>query len=113
MAKRFEEGGIFVGRWVIASMSQFDLEYVNAEEEGYFEFRESGSGDFQFGYVSGQMNCRTKLVARKLRVEWTWEGRDEMDDVSGCGWAVLKGEKLHGEVIFHGGDETDFVAKRA
>ena len=112
MAKRFEDGKAFVGRWVIASMSQFDLDYIHSEGEGYFEFQESGYGDFQFDCVSGQMSCRTKTVARKLRVEWTWEGRDEMDDVSGWGWAVRKGEELHGEIIFHSGDETEFVAKR-
>lgn len=112
MAKRFGDGKAFVGRWVVASMSRFDREYIDAEGEGHFEIRESGSGDFRFGYVYGQMSCRTKTVEGEVRAEWTWEGRDEMDDISGWGWAVVKGEELHGEVIFHGGDETDFVAKR-
>jgi hypothetical protein len=35
-----------------------------------------------------------------------------MEPAHGRGWAVIKGENLHGMIFFHGGDESDFVAKR-
>jgi hypothetical protein len=28
-------------------------------------------------------------------------------------WAVVKGNDLHGMIFFHGGDESEFEAKRA
>jgi hypothetical protein len=38
---------------------------------------------------------------------------DEMDECSGRGWAVLEGDELHGMIVFHGGDESGFVARKA
>ena len=42
-----------------------------------------------------------------------WDGNAEMDAAQGRGWAVLKGDKLHGMIFFHGGDDSEFVAKKA
>ena len=38
---------------------------------------------------------------------------DETEAVQGRGWAVLKGNELHGMIFFHEGDDSEFVAKRA
>ena len=48
-------------------------------------------------------------------VEWTWEGTDGADvtDMTGRGWAKLEDDDLHGMIVIHLGDESDFVAKRA
>jgi hypothetical protein len=35
-----------------------------------------------------------------------------MDAAQGRGWAVLRGEEFHGMIFFHGGDDSEFVAKR-
>jgi hypothetical protein len=45
-------------------------------------------------------------------VGWYWDGNDEMDPAQGRGWAVVKGDDLHGMIFFHGGDDSEFVAKR-
>lgn len=42
-----------------------------------------------------------------------WDGNDEMDHAEGRGWAVLKGDELHGMIYFHEGDESGFVATKA
>ena len=39
-------------------MEQWDQEYVDEEEGRYFEFNDKGRGEFHFGYVHGQMDCR-------------------------------------------------------
>ncbi len=101
----------FAGRWRIISMSAWDNDYIDEEEEGFFEFDAKGGGEFHFGYVHGQMDCRLTKRDGELAVEWTWDGNDEMDAALGRGWAVLKGEELHGMIFFHGGDESEFVAK--
>ena len=36
-----------------------------------------------------------------------------MDPAQGRGWAVITGGELLGLIVFHQGDESGFVAKRA
>ena len=36
-----------------------------------------------------------------------------MDAAQGQGWAVRKGDELHGMIFFHGGDDSGFVARKA
>ena len=93
-------------------MSTWDEDYIDEEEEGFFEFDDKGSGRFHFGYVQGNMDCKPATRDGGPAVEWTWDGNDEMDPAQGRGWAVVKGEELHGMIFFHGGDDSEFVAKK-
>ncbi len=93
-------------------MSAWDEEFIDEEEEGYFEFDEKGSGQFHFGYVQGQMNCRLTTRDGEPAFEWTWDGNDEMERAQGRGWAVVKGDELHGMIFFHNGDDSGFVANQ-
>lgn len=102
----------FIGRWRITQMDEWDQDFVDAEVEGYVEFDPKGSGEFQFGYVHGGMDCRLTTRDGQPCVEWTWDGNDEMDPAQGRGWAVIKGEELHGLIAFHLGDESGFVAEQ-
>jgi hypothetical protein len=110
MAKRKPESP-FVGRWRIASMSAWESDYLDEEEQAYIEFTAKG-GEFHFGYVHGVMDCRPATRDGQPAVEWTWDGNDEMGPAQGRGWAVLKGDELHGMIYFHQGDDSDFVATR-
>ena len=101
----------FAGRWRIVSMSAWEQDYIDEEEEGFFEFDGKG-GEFHFGYVQGSMDCKPTTRDGEPAVEWTWDGNDEMDPAQGRGWAVLKGEELHGMIFFHGGDDSEIVATR-
>ena len=113
MAKKSKTPSPFEGRWRIVSMSAWDEGYINEEEEGYFEFDDRGGGQFHFGYVHGDMDCRLTTRDGEPAVEWTWNGNDEMDPAQGRGWAVVQGDELHGMVFFHSaGDDSEFVAKR-
>ena len=112
MAKRSNKQNPFLGLWRIVSMDQFEQDYVNAEDQAFIEFDESGGGEFHFGYVHGDMDCRLTTRDGEPAIEWSWEGNDEMDPCTGRGWAVLKADELHGIIFFHQGDESGFVAKR-
>ena len=112
MAKKSRSTSPFEGRWRITSMEMWDQDFVDAEVEGYFEFRPSGQGSFQFGYVSGEIDYRDTIRDGKPGVEWSWDGNDEMDPAQGRGWAVIDGDEIHGLIAFHQGDESEFVAKR-
>ena len=63
------------GRWRITSMEQWDQDFVDEEEDGYFAFDGEG-GEFHFGYVHGQMHCRPATRDGAPAVEWTWDGHD-------------------------------------
>ena len=103
----------FVGRWRIVSMEMWDQDFVDDEVDGYFEFDNKGWGEFHFGNVHGQMDCRQTTREGEPVVEWSWDGNAEMDAAQGRGWAVLKNDELHGMIFFHEGDDSEFVATRA
>jgi hypothetical protein len=103
----------FVGKWIILEMEAWDQEYVNMEVPGHFTFKNDGAGCFQFGLVQGEMDCRLENADGKARIEFTWEGQDELDPASGRGWAVMENDELHGRIFFHQGDDSTFRAKRS
>jgi hypothetical protein len=112
MARIAKAPNPFTGRWHIVSMSAWDQEFIDEEEEGYFEFDQKNNGQFHFGYVQGQMDCRLTTRNGEPAVEWTWDGNDEMDPAQGRGWAIVKDDELHGMIFFHNGDDSEFVAKK-
>jgi hypothetical protein len=93
-------------------MDTWDEDFVDEEEEGYFEFTDKGRGEFHFGYVHGQMGCRLNTRDGVPAVEWTWDGNDEMDPAQGRGGAVIEGAELRGTIFFHDGDDSAFRAVR-
>jgi hypothetical protein len=113
MAKKPKQPNPFIARWRIVSMSAWVQEFIDEEEEGYFEFDQKNNGQFHFGYVHGQMDCRLTKRDGDAAVEWTWEGNDEMEPAQGRGWAIGKDDELHGMIFFNNGDDSEFVAKKA
>lgn len=105
-------GNPFIGRFRITSMEQFHQEYVDAESEGFFEFKKDGEGEFHFAYVHGFIDYRLGTRDGKACAEFTWEGNDEMDSAMGRGWAVVDDDEIGGMLFFHQGDESWFKAKR-
>jgi hypothetical protein len=104
----------FEGLWHIVSMSGWDEDYFNEEVQAFIEFETNGTGHFQFGYVQGYMDWRAGTRDGQPALEWTWEGTDgaDMTEMTGRGWAKLEDDDLHGLIVIHLGDESDFVAKR-
>lgn len=101
------------GRWLIESMTMWDREFIDEEVRGYFEFDKKDSGDFQFGYVAGQIDYRLGERDGNSTVEFSWDGHDEMEQCQGRGWLVLDGDELKGMFYIHLGDESGIVLKRA
>jgi len=103
----------FVGKWFIVEMEAWDQEFVNMEVPGHFTFNQDGTGNFQFGLVQGEMDCWLENIDGKARIEFSWEGQDELDPARGRGWAVIEDEVLHGRIFFHQGDDSAFRAIRS
>jgi hypothetical protein len=56
MAKKPKSPSPFEGRSRITSMEMWSQDVVDAEVEGFVEFKPNGKGSFQFAYVSGNIN---------------------------------------------------------
>ena len=104
----------FTGTWHIYEMETWDKGYFNREVQAYITIKKNKIGEFQFGLVSGQMDGEIINSKEGKKFEFTWEGIDECDPVSGSGWLRIKDkELLEGEFRFHLGDRSNFSAKRA
>jgi hypothetical protein len=98
-----------LGRWRIVEMELWDVDFLDLVEPAYITFDAHGRGEFAFGAVRGDLDCR--YTSRG--VSFTWQGFDEMDPVSGGGEATLdETGLLTGEIRFHLGDESTFKARR-
>jgi hypothetical protein len=111
LAKKRRESP-FTGLWHIVSMSEWEEDYLNEEVQAFIEFEPGDMGQFQFSLVSGNLDSLETQRDGKPAVEWSCEGMAEMDECSGRGWAIVEGDELRGMIFIHGGDHSDFVAKR-
>ncbi len=98
-----------LGKWRIVEMPDYTDDYPDMVEPAYILFEQSGSGEFAFGCVTGQIFGGGDTNA----VEFNWSGSDEMDEAHGNGWAELQPDgSLQGQICFQGGDEANFTARR-
>ena len=101
----------FAGRWRIVSMELWDTDAIDLVEPGFIQFDQDRTGQFGFIAVRGWMDCHATTRDERPCVEFTWEGIDEGDQVSGRGFATLTDEgTLDGRIIFHLGDDSGFQA---
>ncbi len=86
---------------------------MDMEVEAYIEIEQTGSGEFQFGLVSGQIDGEVVKDGKDRRFEFTWDGNDECDPAFGSGWLKLKDKNsVDGRVKFHQGASSSLVPKR-
>lgn len=99
------------GRWRIVEMEMWDQEAIDLVGPGFIEFPKIGTGRFGFVAVKGWMDCRWSERDGLPFVDFTWEGSDEGDQISGSGWAALaENGTLTGRLFIHMGDESGFTA---
>ena len=103
----------YSGKWRIIEMEMWDQNFIDLVTEGHFTFDNDDSGNFQFGAVEGQIDYRIEDIREAERLEFSWEGSDDMNPVSGRGWATLEGGEINGKIYFHMGDSSWFKAKRS
>lgn len=102
-----------VGIWRIVEMDLWDIDAIDLMEPAIVAFEKHGGGSLRFVAVEGQLDWRTSAQGHGDRVEFTWEGDDEGDRVSGRGWAhVDEDGSLRGHIYFHLGDDSGFRAVR-
>ena len=94
-------------------MDVWAQDYVDVP--GFIEFTVEDEGEhlmgtFQFGTVSGWLHCALRDVAGETFVEWTWQGRNDLDSACGRGWASIVDGELVGHLFIHASDDSAFRA---
>lgn len=102
----------FSGKWRIVEMEVWGQDYVDMEVPGYIRIGSDGTGQFQFGLVSGDIDGRVEQCSNTPRFEFSWSGQEENDPVCGCGWAVIENNELKGRIYLHLADDSAFRATK-
>jgi hypothetical protein len=115
------------GRWRVAELPDLTDDYLAETRNPHVNLTVkkrdlSIQGDYQFGLQSGVMDGevvqeerRTEGgVVKTVRILFSFEGNDEMDEVHGYGDAILSEDErtLTGRMHYHYGDTYRFVWKR-
>lgn len=100
----------FIGKWRIIHMDQWDQDFIDLMTEGHVTIRKDGTGEFHFGAVQGQMDCRIEDKDSRQLLAFSWDGSDEYDPASGRGWIKVNGDQVEGHLFFHMGDDSAFKA---
>jgi hypothetical protein len=103
----------YLGRWRIREMDQWDKDFIDLVGEGHITIDKKNRGELRFGAVECDLDFRIEKVGDQERIEFSFVGQDEGEEVVGRGWALLEGDRLRGRIYFHLGDESGFLAERS
>lgn len=79
----------YLGRWRILEMEQWDKDFIDLTGEGHMIFEKKNRGELHCGVVDCDLDCRIEKIVGQERIEFSFVGMDEGDEVSGRAWAVL------------------------
>jgi len=83
------------------------------EVQAYIQINSSMLGNFQFGLVTADIDGMLVNYADGERFEFTGEGNDENDPISGSGWLkIIDDDLLEGEFRIYRGDSSRFRARK-
>ena len=102
----------FIGQWRIIDSSTWDHDALDLDGPAHLTFERGGLGHLHFVAVEGDIDYRVAEREGGPAVEFSREGSDEGDPVSGRGWGVVVGDELRGQIFIHRGDDTSFRASR-
>ena len=103
---------VFLGAWRIVETELWDVEDLDLAEPARLALGADHQGDVRFIAIQAGVDYRVVVRDGLPAVEFSFQGFDEGDEVTGRGWAVLEGERLRGQLFFHQGDESSFLAER-
>ncbi|TRZ52633.1 hypothetical protein D4S03_03150 [bacterium] len=103
---------VFLGNWRIIETELWEREDLNMVAPATLSLNPKGVGQIAFIAIEAQLDYRVVMRDGLPGVEFSFQGFDEGDEVTGRGWAILQGEQLRGRLFFHQGDDSSFVARR-
>jgi len=110
MSSRTPTKSQYTGTWHITEMDCWDADYINLVVPGYISIDRDGHGFMQFGAVEADLDCRIEDLSTQQRLEFSFQGFDEGDPISGRGWVTVSGSEMTGRIFIHHGDESGFKA---
>lgn len=102
----------FLGNWRIIETELWDREDLDLVAPAMITLKAKGVGEIVFIAIEAQLDYRVVTRDGLPGIEFSFQGFDEGDEVTGRGWAVLEGEQLRGRLFFHQGDDSSFIARR-
>lgn len=102
----------YTGTWRITETEAWEAEYVNLAGPGQLRINRDGRGFMQFGVVEATLDCRIEQIGHIERLEFTFQGIDEEEAISGRGWFTVSGDAITGRICFHRGKDSGFTATR-
>jgi hypothetical protein len=102
----------FTGRWRITEMELWTSDDLDLLGPAHLTLARDGGGTMRFIAVDVGLDYRVVQRDGQPAIEFTFDGIDEHDRVSGRGWAEVTGDELHGRIFFHQGDDSAFTARR-
>ncbi|MGQ0735812.1 MAG: hypothetical protein ACT4QD_19425 [Acidobacteriota bacterium] len=72
----------------------------------------NGLGAMSFVAIEAGLDYRVAERGGHPAVEFSFDGTDEGDRISGRGWAVLEDDQRQGRIFIHHGDDSSFTARR-
>jgi hypothetical protein len=100
----------FTGKWRIVEMEAWDQDYVDMEVPGFISIDSAGTGQFQFGLVSGDIDGRVEPCDNAPSFDFSWSGQEVYDPFCGRGWAIIENGELNGRIYLHLSDDSAFRA---
>jgi hypothetical protein len=92
-----------VGRWPIVEADIWDRQYLDLCGPATIVIRANGRGEIAFGALQAGLD----IEYSRASVGFTWEGFDEMDEVSGDGSdELLDDGSIEIEFAYRNGDEA-------
>ena len=102
-----------LGTWRIVETELWDLDDLDLIEPAYLTLEPRGHGRLGLLAIEAILDYRGVQREGLPAIEFSFEGSDEGDRISGRGWAILEGEQLQGRIYIHHGDDSGFTASRS
>jgi hypothetical protein len=102
----------FHGRWRIVATDVWSVDELDGVASAHVTFRAGRQGEMELLAIEADVDYRAGRREGRPFIEFSWEGADDGQPISGRAWAFVEKRKLCGRLFIHGGDTATFVAER-
>ena len=102
----------FLGRWRITATDLWARRDLDELAPAHITFGPARQGELEPVAIEGDIDYRLGRRDGKPAVEFSWQGSDDGQPISGRGWAQLSDRRIDGQLFIHQGDDTRFTAER-
>ena len=101
------------GRWRIVESEMWDQDALDLVGEAHITFGPDNIGEMNLIAIQAGIDYRVESRDGEQVVEFSFDGFEEMDPITGRGRGRIAGDELIGKLFIHQGDDSEFRAVRA